>query len=53
MAVVRDELQLTKAQVGSTIIASVRLISAAEGDDYVSVGTLRIPGTGVFPLLCA
>lgn len=34
------------------IIASVRLLSAVEGDDSVTVGTLRIPGTGVFPLLC-
>ncbi|MBO6604344.1 MAG: hypothetical protein JJ938_09030 [Roseicyclus sp.] len=34
------------------IVASVRLLSAVEGDDTVTVGTLHIPGTGVFPLLC-
>lgn len=36
----------------NTILASVRLMSAAEADDYVTVGTLQIPGVGVFPLVC-
>lgn len=36
----------------NTILASVRLMSAVEGDDYVTVGTLQIPGVGVFPLVC-
>lgn len=35
-----------------TILASVRLIGAVEGDDYVNVGYLHIPGVGVFPLTC-
>ena len=34
------------------IIASVRIVSAVEGDDYRSVGLLRIPGVGVFSMLC-
>ncbi|MEP1354317.1 MAG: hypothetical protein ABJX32_19615 [Tateyamaria sp.] len=34
------------------VIASVRLISAAEGDGQITVGTLKIPDVGVFPLIC-
>lgn len=36
----------------ATILASVRLTSAVEGDDYVTAGTLRIAGVGAFPLVC-
>lgn len=34
------------------IVASVRLITAVEGDDQITVGTLKIPEVGVFPLVC-
>jgi hypothetical protein len=34
------------------IIASVRIVAAVEGDDYRAVGLLRIPGVGVFALIC-
>lgn len=34
------------------IIASVRLMTAREGDDHVTVGTLLIHGVGVYPLAC-
>ena len=34
------------------IVASVRLIAATEGDEYVTVGTLTVPEVGVFPLVC-
>ncbi|WP_298360658.1 hypothetical protein [uncultured Litoreibacter sp.] len=36
----------------SKIIASVRLMTTVEGDDYVTVGTLAIPEVGAFPLIC-
>ena len=36
----------------SRIVASVRLITAVEGDDYVTVGTLKVPEVGAFPLVC-
>ena len=36
----------------SRIVASVRLITAVEGDDFVTVGTLTIPEIGAFPLIC-
>ena len=34
------------------IIASVRIISASQGDQYRAVGLLRIPGVGVFAMRC-
>ena len=34
------------------IVASVRIISAFEGDDYRSVGILKIPNVGVFAMIC-
>ena len=34
------------------IVASVRIITAVEGDDYRSVGLLRIPSVGVFAMIC-
>ncbi|SMO74564.1 hypothetical protein [Ruegeria faecimaris] len=36
----------------SRIVASVRLITAVEGDESVTVGTLTIPEIGAFPLVC-
>lgn len=36
----------------SEIVASVRILSAVEGDKYGSVGILRIPGVGVFSMIC-
>ncbi|WP_299902515.1 hypothetical protein [uncultured Ruegeria sp.] len=36
----------------SRIVASVRLITAVEGDEAVTVGTLTIPQIGAFPLIC-
>lgn len=36
----------------SAVIASVRLISAFEGDNALTVGFLHIPGVGIFPLTC-
>lgn len=36
----------------SEIVASVRIISAVEGDAYRAVGTLRIPDVGVYALMC-
>ncbi len=34
------------------IVASVRIISAVEGENYRSVGLLRIPNVGVFSMIC-
>ena len=34
------------------IVASLRLLNAQEGDDDVTVGTLSLPGIGVFALSC-
>lgn len=34
------------------ILASVRIMTGTEGDDYRSVGLLRIPDVGVFALIC-
>ena len=33
-------------------IAELRLFKAAEGDSYVSAGTLRIPGKGAWAVTC-
>jgi len=34
------------------IVASVRLFSASERDDFVTAGTLSVPGVGAFVLVC-
>ena len=34
------------------IFASLRLLTAQEGEDYVTVGTLTLPGTGAYALTC-
>lgn len=36
----------------SEIIASMRIISAIEGDQYRAVGILRIPNVGVYAMNC-
>ncbi len=36
----------------SAVIAELRLFKADEGDDYVSAGTLRIPGMGAWAVTC-
>ena len=37
----------------SSIIASLRLFKASEGDDYVTGGTLRITGVGAWAVTCS
>ena len=34
------------------IVASLRLLSAEEGEDVVTVGTLTLPGIGAYALTC-
>lgn len=34
------------------VIAEVRLLLTRENDDYVLVGTLKVPGVGAYPLIC-
>lgn len=34
------------------IVASVRLFSASEGEDFVTAGTLSVPGVGAYALVC-
>ena len=34
------------------IVAEIRLMRASDGDDAAEVGTLRLPGRGVHPLVC-
>ena len=36
----------------TSILASVRLISVSEGEDFVTAGTLQIAGVGAYPLVC-
>ena len=36
----------------SELVAELRVFRAAEGDDYVYGGTLRIPGVGVWSVDC-
>jgi hypothetical protein len=37
----------------SSIVASLRLFKASEGDDYVTGGTLRITGSGAWAVTCS
>jgi hypothetical protein len=37
----------------STIVASLRLFKASEGEDYVSAGTLRVAGAGAWAVTCS
>ena len=37
----------------STIVASLRLFKASEGEDYVSGGTLRVAGAGAWAVTCS
>ena len=37
----------------SSIVASLRLFKASEGDDYVPGGTLRITGSGAWAVTCS
>ncbi|MCB1516404.1 MAG: hypothetical protein KDJ19_02125 [Hyphomicrobiaceae bacterium] len=34
------------------VMASVRLVEAIEGEDYVLAGLLSVPGEGAWPLIC-